>query len=43
MNKLMEWYIRFVTFFPRSLRLFVIWGIILQISILDWIKLIREW
>ncbi|WP_255446712.1 hypothetical protein [Bacillus sp. SH5-2] len=44
MNKLMEWYIRFITFFPRSLRLLVIcWGIILQISILDWVKLIREW
>ncbi|HHK5613437.1 TPA: hypothetical protein ACQUNC_002257 [Bacillus paranthracis] len=43
MNKLLEWYIRFVTFFPRGLRLLIIWGIILQISILGWIKLIREW
>ncbi|ACM15564.1 conserved hypothetical protein [Bacillus cereus Q1] len=29
-------------FFPRWLRLLIIWGIILQISILGWIKLIRE-
>lgn len=43
MNKLLEWYIRFVTFFLRWLRLLVIWGIILQISILGWMKLIREW
>lgn len=44
MNKLLEWYIRFLTFFPRWLRRLVIWwGIILQISILGWMKLIREW
>ncbi|AJI31571.1 hypothetical protein [Bacillus cereus] len=43
MNKLLECYVRFVTFFPRWLRLLIIWGIILQISILGWIKLIREW
>ncbi|MGG1607114.1 hypothetical protein [Bacillus wiedmannii] len=42
MNKLLEWYIRFLTFFPRWLRRLVIWGIILQISILSWMKLIRE-
>ncbi|MGG3727990.1 hypothetical protein ABET23_13995 [Bacillus wiedmannii] len=43
MNKLLEWYIRFLTFSPRWLRRLVIWGIILQISILGWMKLIREW
>ncbi|WP_255256225.1 hypothetical protein [Bacillus wiedmannii] len=43
MNKLLELYIRFLTFFPRWLRRLVIWGIILQISILGWMKLIREW
>ncbi|ADK07864.1 hypothetical protein [Bacillus anthracis] len=42
MNTLLEWYIRFVTFFSRWLRLLIIWGVILQISILGWIKLIRE-
>ncbi|MDM5236910.1 MULTISPECIES: hypothetical protein [Bacillus cereus group] len=42
MNKSLEWYIRFLTFFPRWLRQLIIWGIILQISILGWIKLIRE-
>ncbi|EOP15110.1 hypothetical protein KQ3_04641 [Bacillus cereus B5-2] len=42
MKKLLEWYIQFVTFFPRWLRLLIIWGIILQISILGWMKLIRE-
>ncbi|WP_283776716.1 hypothetical protein [Bacillus cereus] len=42
MNTLLEWYIRFVTFFPRWLRLLIIWVVILQISILGWIKLIRE-
>ncbi|HFK1452465.1 MULTISPECIES: hypothetical protein [Bacillus cereus group] len=42
MNTLLEWYIRFVTFFPRWLRLLIIWAVILQISILGWIKLIRE-
>ncbi|MED2790532.1 hypothetical protein P4256_02190 [Bacillus wiedmannii] len=42
MNKLLEWHIRFLTFFPRWLRRLVIWGIILQISILGWMKLIRE-
>ncbi|WP_433773084.1 hypothetical protein [Bacillus wiedmannii] len=43
MNQLLEWYIRFVTFLPKWFRLLVIRGIILQISILGWIKLIREW
>ncbi|MFZ7931754.1 hypothetical protein ACO1D2_21465 [Bacillus thuringiensis] len=43
MNKLLEWYVKFLTFFPRWLRILIIWGIILQISMLGWIKLIREW
>ncbi|WP_265413080.1 hypothetical protein [Bacillus thuringiensis] len=43
MNGLLEWYVKFLTFFPRWLRRLIIWGIILQISILGWMKLIREW
>lgn len=43
MNKLLEWYVKFLNFFPRWLRRLIIWGIILQISMLGWIKLIREW
>ncbi|MDM5157445.1 hypothetical protein QUF88_27585 [Bacillus sp. DX1.1] len=43
MGKLLEWYIWFVTFFPRWLRLLIIWLIILQIAVLGWMKLIREW
>ncbi|EJS75668.1 hypothetical protein ICY_00039 [Bacillus cereus BAG2X1-3] len=43
MNTLLEWYVKFLTFFPRWLRRFIIWGIILQISMLGWIKLICEW
>ncbi|MCU4858609.1 hypothetical protein OCA05_10455 [Bacillus cereus] len=43
MNKLLEWYVKFLTFYPRWLRKLIIWGIILQISMLGWIKLIREW
>ncbi|MEN1937168.1 hypothetical protein AAIE21_16700 [Paenibacillus sp. 102] len=43
MGKLLEWYTWFLTFFPRWLRRLVVWGIILQIAILGWIKLIREW
>ncbi|AFQ17770.1 hypothetical protein P9Y62_04935 [Bacillus thuringiensis] len=42
MNKLLGWYVKFLTFFPRWLRRLIIWGIILQIAILGWIKLIRE-
>ncbi|MED1899809.1 hypothetical protein P4V05_06330 [Bacillus thuringiensis] len=42
MNKQLEWYVKFLTFFPRWLRRLIIWGIILQIAILGWIKLIRE-
>ncbi|MDF9543184.1 MULTISPECIES: hypothetical protein [Bacillus] len=42
MNKLLGWYVKFLTFFPRWLRGLIIWGIILQIAILGWIKLIRE-
>ncbi|MGE7882667.1 hypothetical protein [Bacillus sp. NPDC094077] len=43
MGKLLEWYVKFLTFFPRWLRRLIIWGSILQISILGWIKLIRKW
>ncbi|MGE8052739.1 hypothetical protein ACQKOD_02025 [Bacillus mycoides] len=43
MNKLLEWYVKLLTFFPRWLRRLIIWGVILQISMLGWIKLIREW
>jgi hypothetical protein len=43
MNKLLKLYIRFLTFFPKWLRQLIIWGIILQISILGGIKLIRKW
>ncbi|HFJ9283175.1 TPA: hypothetical protein ACGW44_000876 [Bacillus toyonensis] len=43
MNTLLEWYVKFLTFFPRWLRRLIIGGIILQISMLGWIKLIREW
>ncbi|WP_255805871.1 hypothetical protein [Bacillus cereus group sp. BfR-BA-01382] len=42
MNKLLGWYVKFLTFFLRWLRRLIIWGIILQIAILGWIKLIRE-
>ncbi|WP_257152163.1 hypothetical protein [Bacillus toyonensis] len=43
MNTLLEWYVKFLTFFPRWLRRLIIWGIILQILMLGWIKSIREW
>lgn len=43
MKKLLEWYIKLLTFFPRWLRRLIIWGVILQIAVLGWIKLIREW
>lgn len=43
MNKLLEWYVKLLTSFPRWLRRLIILGVILQISMLGWIKLIREW
>ncbi|WP_265182890.1 hypothetical protein [Bacillus gaemokensis] len=43
MEALLKWYIRFLTFFPKWLRRLFVWGIILQIVVLGWIKLIREW
>ncbi|MGE6366206.1 hypothetical protein ACQKD9_20885 [Bacillus paramycoides] len=43
MNRLLKWYVVCITFFPRWLRRLIIWGIVLQIAVLDWIKLIREW
>ncbi|HDR3883731.1 TPA: DUF3935 domain-containing protein [Bacillus cereus] len=30
MNKLLEWYVKFLTFFPRWLRRLIIWGIIIS-------------
>lgn len=41
MNTLLEWYIRFVTFSEMVMTAYYL-GVILQISILGWIKLIRE-
>ncbi|WP_259300198.1 hypothetical protein [Bacillus clarus] len=43
MEKLLKWYIAVLTFFPRWLRRLIVLGIILQIAVLGWIKLIREW
>ncbi|MFJ8528782.1 hypothetical protein [Bacillus sp. NPDC094106] len=43
MKKLLEWYIKLLTFFPRWLRRLIIWSVILQIAVLGWINLIREW